>query len=97
MNERRKSQFPDVFLTSISKLLTMKKIITLIAFILVCSLNLFAQQSVDQDTVEMADRLRADGKIYVVVGVVLIVLIGMLVYIVRLDGKIRKIERELKQ
>ncbi len=74
----------------------MKKIISLISFILVFSLNLFAQQSVDQNAVEMADQLRADGKIYVVVGVVLIVLIGIFIYLTRLDGKISKIEKELK-
>ena len=76
--------------------LPMKKIIFLICSILLHSVNLFAQSSVDQSTVEMADQLRADGKIYVVVGVVLIVLVGVLVYLVRLDGKIRKIEKELK-
>jgi CcmD family protein len=75
----------------------MKKIIALISFILMFSLNLFAQQSVDQNTVEMADRLRGDGKIYVVVGVVLIVLLGVLFYLVRLDGKISKVEKELKR
>ena len=76
--------------------LPMKKIIFLVCFILLRSLNLFAQSSVDQSTVEMADRLRTDGKIYVVVGVLLIILVGVLVYLVRLDGKIRKIEKELK-
>lgn len=72
----------------------MKKIISLLTLLLVFSLNLFAQESVNQ-TVEMADRFRADGKIYVVVAVVLVILIGMFVYLVRLDGKISKLEKEL--
>ncbi len=44
--------------------------------------------------VEMADRLRAEGKIYVVVAVVGVVLIGILFYVIRLDRKVSKIERE---
>ena len=74
----------------------MKKMISLLALLLGFSLNLFAQESVDQ-TVEMADRFRADGKIYVVVAVVLVILIGMFVYLIRLDGKISKVEKELNR
>jgi len=74
----------------------MKKILSFISFMLVFSLNLFAQQSVDRNTVEMADQLRADGKIYVVVGVLLIVLIGIFIYLTRLDSKVSKLEKELK-
>jgi CcmD family protein len=74
----------------------MKKIISLLVLILGVSLNLFAQKSVNQ-SVEMADQFRADGKIYVVVAVVLVILIGMFVYLVRLDGKISKVEKELNR
>jgi CcmD family protein len=74
----------------------MKKIISLLVLLLGVSLNLFAQESVNQ-TVEMADQFRADGKIYVVVAVVLVILIGMFVYLVRLDGKISKVEKELNR
>jgi len=37
--------------------------------------------------------MRSNGKIYVVVTVVLIILIGLLLYLVRLDRKISKIEK----
>ena len=74
----------------------MKKIISLLVILLGVSLNLFAQESVEQ-TVEMADQFRADGKIYVVVAVVLVILIGMFVYLVRLDNKISKVEKELNR
>jgi uncharacterized membrane protein len=73
-----------------------KKIIALFVCLWASSLNLWAQQSVDPSTVEMADRLRADGKIYVVVAVVLVVLLGLLTYLIRLDGRISKVEKELK-
>lgn len=70
----------------------MNKFLTLLAFLLI-SLNLSAQQAVDSG-VEMADRFRADGKIYVVVAVVLIVLVGLLVYLISLDRKVSKLEKE---
>jgi hypothetical protein len=42
--------------------------------------------------VEMADRLRADGKIYVVVAIILIILVGFIVYLIILDRKIKSLE-----
>lgn len=46
---------------------------------------------------EMADALRAEGKIYVVVGIILIVLTGLFVYLFLLDKKVSKIEKELNK
>ena len=46
--------------------------------------------------VEMADTLRQDGKIYVVVTVLLTVLGGVLVYLISLDRKVSKLEKEVK-
>jgi CcmD family protein len=65
----------------------MKKLLAFV-FILI-SVNLQAQQQV-----EMADQLRSDGKIYVVVGVVCIILLGILLYLIRMDAKINKLEKE---
>lgn len=48
-----------------------------------------------QQPVEMADQLRADGKIWVVVAVIAIVFVGIVIYLVRLDSKIGKLEREV--
>lgn len=45
---------------------------------------------------EMADGLRADGKIYIVVGVVVIILIGFFVYLINTDQKIRSLEKEVE-
>jgi CcmD family protein len=55
-----------------------------------------AQDSSGTKKVEMADRFRADGKIYVVIAVVLIILIGLFVYVTSLDRKIKKLEKEIK-
>ncbi|MDO1445591.1 CcmD family protein [Rhodocytophaga aerolata] len=65
----------------------MKQILAFIFTLL--SLNLQAQQEV-----EMADQLRADGKIYVVVAVLSIILLGVLLYLIRIDTKISKLEKE---
>ena len=45
---------------------------------------------------EYPDQLRADGKIYVVVAVLSIILAGVLVFLFLLDRKIGRLERELK-
>jgi len=74
---------------------SMKKLISLILMLFAFTVNLFAQQNVE--AVEMADQMRSDGKIYVVVAVVLVVLLGIFIYLTRLDSRISKAEKELKQ
>ena len=44
--------------------------------------------------VEMADVMRSNGKIYVVIAVILTTLTGLILYVVRLDRKINKLEKE---
>jgi len=48
-----------------------------------------------QNEVEMADTMRANGKIYVIVGIVVIILTGMVAYLYLLDRKITKLEKEI--
>jgi len=65
----------------------------LIAFIV--SMGIFgakAQGSTTNDT--MASLMRSNGKIYVVVAVVLSILLGLIAYLIRLDRKISKLEKE---
>ena len=47
-----------------------------------------------QDKVEMADTMRSNGKIYVVVAVCLMILIGLFLYVMNVDRKLRKLEKE---
>jgi hypothetical protein len=61
----------------------------LASFCLFLSLLLWAQDG----TVEMADNMRSNGKIYVVVAVVLTILVGLFLYLVRLDRKISNMEK----
>lgn len=43
--------------------------------------------------VEMADTFRSDGKIYVVVLVALIILVGIFFYLFRIEGKIKDLNK----
>ena len=54
-------------------------------------ISAFAQQDV-----EMADTFRADGKIYVVVAVLVAILLGLFGYLVVTDRKVRQLENEFK-
>jgi CcmD family protein len=50
----------------------------------------------ETDAPEMADALRQNGKIYVVVVAVAIIVAGMLVYLISLDRKVSRLEKEIK-
>ncbi|GAB3556676.1 CcmD family protein [Spirosoma fluminis] len=67
-----------------------------LAALLLFSQQVLAQQPVS-DGVEMADRLRADGKIWVVVAVIAAVFAGIIAYLIRLDRQIGKLEKEVNQ
>jgi len=47
----------------------------------------------DGETITMADTMRSNGKIYVVVAVLLTVLLGLFFYVWRLDKKITSLEK----
>lgn len=69
----------------------MKKTVSLIALFAALLIN---QTAYAQDA-EMADGMRANGKIYVVVGIILIVLVGLIVYLFMTDRKLSRIEQQL--
>lgn len=55
------------------------------------SLVLLAQDK--SNDIEMADVMRQNGKIYVVVAVILTIFAGIIIYLIRLDKKISKLEK----
>jgi CcmD family protein len=69
------------------RMLFNKTILSLV-FLLLSSLTLRAQE------VEMATGLRADGKIYVVVAVLATIFIGIVIYLIALDRRIQRLEKE---
>ncbi|SIS53245.1 CcmD family protein [Belliella pelovolcani] len=74
-----------------------------ILFLLV-SLRGIAQDKIaitDEDyqntKVEMADLMRSEGKIYVLVGIIGIVFAGILVYVISTDRKAARLEQLIKE
>jgi len=47
-----------------------------------------------KEKVEMADNFRADGKIYVVLAIILVILAGLFFYLIRIDRKVTKLEEQ---
>jgi CcmD family protein len=68
----------------------MKKTSSLLALFLL-SLPGFAQE------VEMADTMRSEGKIYVVVTILLIILAGLVAYVITIDRKASRLEKKLEE
>lgn len=75
------------------KMLKKYAVSLLAIFWLVLGIPAFAQNPAE---IEMADELRADGKIYVVVAVLTVMLIGIFIFLFLLDRKMSRLERELK-
>jgi hypothetical protein len=78
----------------------MKKLLTIA--LLIFSLSALAQEKTpvteadySNSTVEMADVMRSEGKIYVLVGIIVIIFAGIIVYLINTDRKISKLERNL--
>jgi len=68
----------------------MKYILFVVFFILNASFNFLNAAS----EIDMADKMRADGKIYVVVAVLSIVFAGIILFLVRLERRLNKLEKE---
>ena len=67
-----------------------------LAIFLLCSLYTQAQAPVSE-TVDMADGMRSNGKIYVVVGVLVIILIGLFAYLISIDRKVSRVEKSIEE
>ena len=52
-----------------------------------------AQDSLKNERPQMADTLRSSGKIYVVVTVLVIILVGLFIYLINTDRKISRLEK----
>lgn len=67
----------------------MKIVLSIVLFLF--SIVGFAQE------IEMADQMRAEGKIYIVVAVLSVILIGLFIYLISIDKKLGKLEKEIKK
>jgi CcmD family protein len=69
-------------------------LLLVLSFLLLATPAAFAQA---EAAPEMADGLRASGKIYVVVAAVAIIVAGLLAYLISLDRKVSRLEREVQK
>ncbi len=67
----------------------MKKILSIVAIFLISWSQSFAQ-----NTASDPDFMRSTGKIYVVIGVLAMTFLGIIAFLVLLERKIAKLERE---
>ena len=76
-----------------------KKIYKPLFTLLACltAVTLWAQPVGDTSKVEMAAKFRADGKIYVVITVLVTILLGLFIYVIRLDKKISRLEKDFNK
>lgn len=65
--------------------------------LLFISLIYFSALYAQERQVEMADELRSSGKIYVVVAVLTAIFLGIVIYLVAIDKKVGKLEKEIKE
>lgn len=74
--------------------LKMKKIhkVILTLALTLLQFSLFAQAEV-----EMADTLRSEGKIYVVVAIILLIFSGLIGYLVLMDRKVTRLEKKISE
>jgi CcmD family protein len=68
----------------------MKRLLLLALLLAGCTMA-FAQQS---GSVEMADTMRSEGKIYVVIATITIIFVGLAIYLFAIDRRLKKIEKE---
>ena len=66
--------------------------VLMVVLSLLSSMVSFAQDN----KVEMADTMRSNGKIYIVVAVCLTILIGLFIYVFSIDRKVSRLEKEIK-
>ena len=69
----------------------MKKSILLINCFILISINILSAQSPN------GDFMRNIGMIYVVIGVIIIIFIGIIAFLINLDRKLTKLENQIKK
>jgi len=76
----------------------MKKIVAFL--LMIVSFAAQAQEKIavtaadySNNEVEMADVMRSEGKIYVLVGIIVLIFIGLLIYVIQTDRRVSKLEK----
>lgn len=68
----------------------------IVGALILCFVNIisFAQDNMDHVNADESDFMRSNGKIYVVVAVVVTIVAGLFLYLISLDRKIKKLEKQ---
>ncbi len=64
---------------------------------IIAAILLLAFFSTTAKAADMADAMRSDGKIWVVVAVIAVILIGLFIFLFAIDRKISSVEKQLNQ
>ena len=56
--------------------------------------HVFAQDTTNIKTEDPTDFMRSEGKLYVVMAVVVVILVGLFIYLINLDRKIKRLEQK---
>ena len=70
----------------------LKKIIPAFVFCMMCAFS-FAQNNIGNKAEDPTDFMRSNGKIYVVVAVVVTIVMGIFIYLINLERKIKRLEK----
>ena len=62
-----------------------------LTILLLINFGAYAQSTTEK--VDMADAMRSNGKIYVVIAVILTIFAGIIIYLIRLDKKMSRLEK----
>lgn len=65
--------------------------------IFLTALLLFFQSFAFGQDAEMADSMRSNGKIYVVVAIILVIFIGLITFLIMIDRKLTKTEKRIAE
>lgn len=72
----------------------MQKIRIIFSLFILLLVTVFVQAQEGTAKTGFGETMRSSGRIYVVIAVILTILIGLILYLVRLDKKISKMEKE---
>ena len=72
----------------------MQKIKAIFSLFILLLITMFVNAQEGTAKTDFGETMRSNGRIYVVIAVILTILIGLILYVVRLDRKMSKMERE---
>jgi CcmD family protein len=74
----------------------MKKVFPTLLILFINLVLISISSAAQTDQPEMADAMRSNGKIYVVMAVCLVILLGLVGYVIRIDRKLSRLEKQQK-